>query len=65
MLKEGVDVKTRMDRLGHVSDKTNLIYSHVGDAAQLAASTAIDRCLEPLGSNWKTSGMPVHRPRRS
>ncbi len=35
-----------MDRLGHVSEKTNLIYSHVGDVAQLAASTAIERCLE-------------------
>jgi len=46
MLSEGVDVKTRMDRLGHVSENTNMIYSHVGDEAQLAASEAIERRLE-------------------
>ena len=46
MLSEGVDVKTRMDRLGHVSENTNMIYSHVGDDTQLAASEAIERRLE-------------------
>jgi site-specific recombinase XerD len=46
MLNEGVDVKTRMDRLGHVSENTNMIYSHVGDATQLAASEAIWQRLE-------------------
>ena len=46
MLNEGVDVKTRMDRLGHVSENTNMIYSHVGDATQLAASAAIWQRLE-------------------
>ncbi len=40
MLNEVVDVKTRMDRLGHVSENTNMIYSHIGDATQLAASDA-------------------------
>jgi integrase len=46
MLNEGVDVATRMDRLGHVTDRVNLIYSHSGDEAQLAASKAIERRLE-------------------
>ncbi len=46
MLNEGVDVATRMDRLGHVTDRVNLIYSHSGDAAQMAASGAIERRLE-------------------
>ena len=46
MLNEGGDVRIRIDRLGHLSDKTNLIYSHVGDAAQLVATTAIEQCLE-------------------
>ena len=34
MLNEGVDVKTRMDRLGHMQDRVNIIYSHAGDQAQ-------------------------------
>ncbi len=34
MMNEGVDVATRMDRLGHVTDRVNLIYSHSGDEAQ-------------------------------
>ena len=34
-MSEGVDVKTRMDRLGHTHDRVN-IYSHAGDQAQLA-----------------------------
>ena len=46
MMNEGVDVATRMDRLGHVTDRVNLIYSHSGDEAQLAASEAIERRLE-------------------
>ena len=36
-----VDVKTRMDRLGHTHDRVNIIYSHAGDEAQLAASEAV------------------------
>ena len=46
MLNEGLDVKTRMDRLGHVSENTNMIYFHVGNAAQLAASDAIGQRLK-------------------
>ena len=46
MMNEGVDVATRMDRLGHVTDRVNLIYSHSGDEAQMAASEAIERRLE-------------------
>jgi len=46
MFDEGVDVAVRMDRLGHVTDRTNLNYSHAGDQAQLAASEAIERWLE-------------------
>jgi integrase len=46
MLNEGVDVATRMDRLGHVSDRVNLIYSHSEDQAQVAASQAIERRLD-------------------
>ena len=34
MMNEGVDVATRMDRLGHVTDRVDLIYSHSGDEAQ-------------------------------
>lgn len=41
MLNEGVDVRTRMDRLGHPLDRVNIIYSHAGDQAQLAASAAV------------------------
>jgi integrase len=46
MLNEGVDVATLMDRLGHVTDRVNLIYSHSGDEAQMAASKAIERRLD-------------------
>ena len=46
MMNEGMDVATRMDRLGHVTDRVNLIYSHSGDEARLAASEAIERRLE-------------------
>lgn len=38
MADEGVDVKTRMDRMGHVSEYTNMIYSHVADTTNRAAS---------------------------
>ena len=48
MMNEGVDVATRMDRLGHVTDRVNLIYGHVGDQAQRAASEAIERKLEAV-----------------
>jgi hypothetical protein len=30
-----------MDRLGHSHDRVNIIYSHAGDKAQLAASEAV------------------------
>ena len=46
MLNEGVDVATRMDRLGHVSDRVNLTYSHSEDQSQMAASEAIERGLD-------------------
>jgi len=48
MLNEGVDVATRMDRLGHVNDRVNLIYSHPEDRSQLAASEAIERRLDAV-----------------
>jgi integrase len=48
MLNEGVDVATRMDRLGHVNDRVNLIYSHPEDRSQLAASQAIERRLDAV-----------------
>ncbi len=41
MLDEGVDLKTRMDRLGHVSERVNMIYSHTGDAARQAAAEVV------------------------
>jgi hypothetical protein len=37
---------TRVDRLGHVSDRVNLIYSHCEDQSQMAASEAIERRLD-------------------
>jgi integrase len=50
MLNEGVDVKTRMDRLGHTEDRVNMIYSHPGDEAQKAASKVIWQTLEAAES---------------
>ena len=50
---EGVDVKTRMDRLGHTQDRVNIIYSHAGDQAQLAASEAVWQKLKPAESELK------------
>ena len=50
MLNEGVDMKTRMDRLGHTTDRVNIIYSHAGDQAQLAASEAVWQKLKAAGS---------------
>jgi hypothetical protein len=47
-MNEGVDVATRMDRLGHVSDRVNLIYSHPEDRSQMAASEAIERRLDAV-----------------
>ncbi len=41
MLDEGVDVKTRMDRMGHVSDRVNMIYSHGADATQRKAAQCV------------------------
>ena len=51
MLNEGVDMKTRMDRLGHTTDRVNIIYSHAGDQAQLAASQAVWQKLKAAGSH--------------
>jgi integrase len=53
MLNEGVDVKTRMDRLGHAHDRVNIIYSHAGDQAQLAASEAVWQKLKTAESELK------------
>jgi hypothetical protein len=53
MLAEGVDLKTRMDRLGHVSDPANIFYSQVNDQAQLQASELIMQKLEAAGSQLK------------
>jgi len=50
MLNEGVDMKTRMDRLGHMQDRVNIIYSHAGDQAQLEASEAVWQKLKAAGS---------------
>ena len=50
MLNEGVDMKTRMDRLGHTHDRVNIIYSHAGDQAQLAASEVVWQKLKAAGS---------------
>jgi integrase len=50
MLNEGVDVKTRMDRLGHTHDRVNIIYSHAGDQAQKAASEAVWQTLKTAES---------------
>jgi site-specific recombinase XerD len=50
MLNEGVDVKTRMDRLEHMHDRVNIIYSHAGDQAQLEASEAVGQKLKTAGS---------------
>jgi len=54
MLDEGVDVKTRMDRLGHVSDRVNMIYSHAGDAAQRAASELVWQKLKKAAAQPQT-----------
>jgi len=53
MLAEGVDVKTRMDRLGHVNDRVNIIYSHANDEAQMQASELICQNLKAAGSQLK------------
>jgi hypothetical protein len=52
MLNEGVDVKTRMDRLGHTQDRVNMIYSHARDAAQRAASDAVWQQLKTPQSEY-------------
>jgi len=48
MLDENVDIATRKDRLGHTTDRVNLIYSHSGDRTQLVASEAIEKRLEAV-----------------
>jgi integrase len=50
MLNEGVDMRTRMDRLGHTHDRVNILYSHAGDEAQLEASEAVWQKLNAAGS---------------
>jgi len=50
MLNEGVDMKTRMDRLGHTTDRVNIVYSHAGDQAQSAASQAVWQKLKAADS---------------
>lgn len=62
MLNEGVDVKTRMDRLGHVSENTNMIYSHVGDETQLAASEVIWLRLEAARKELEEKRKAVFQP---
>ena len=52
MLNEGVDMKTRMDRLGHTHERVNIIYSHVGDQAQIAASEAVWQKLKTAESEY-------------
>ena len=59
MLNEGVDMKTRMDRLGHAHDRTNIIYSHAGDQAQLAASEAVWQTLKTAESNSSKSRLSL------
>jgi integrase len=53
MLNEGVDVKTRMDRLGHTHDRVNIIYSHAGDQAQKAASEAVWQTLKTAEAEYR------------
>jgi integrase len=53
MLNEGVDVKTRMDRLGHTQDRVNIIYSHAGDQAQKAASEAVWQTLKTAETEYR------------
>lgn len=47
MLDGGVDLKTRMDRLGHVSEHTNMIYSHGADTANRAAPDLLMQKFKP------------------
>jgi hypothetical protein len=53
MLAEGADVKTRMDCLGHVNHRVNIIYSHANDEAQMQASQLICQNLKAVGSQLK------------
>jgi integrase len=52
MLSEGVDVKTRTDRLGHTQGRVNMIYSHAGYQAQLAAAKAVWQKLKTAESEY-------------
>jgi hypothetical protein len=52
-----------MDRLGHVTDRVNLIYSHSGDEAQLAASEAIERRWRPPGTHLRRGVTRAFKPR--
>ena len=62
MLNEGVDVKVRQDRLGHVTDRVNMIYSHPDDASQVAASKAIERRLEAAKKKLREAGSEAGSP---
>ena len=59
MLNEGVDMKTRMDRLGHTLDRVNIIYSHAGDQAQLEASEAVWQKLKAAASHRNHQPVPA------
>ena len=50
---EGVNVKTRMDRLGHTHDAVNIVHSRTGDQAQLAASETVWQKLKTARSEPK------------
>ena len=54
MLDEGVDVKTRMDRMGHVSDRVNMIYSHGADATQRKAAQIVWERLKSAQAQLQT-----------
>jgi len=58
MMNEGVDVATRMDRLGHVTDRVDLIYSHSGDEAQSGGHR------RRLREDWKRPGTYSRRSGR-
>ena len=54
MLNSGIDPTVRMQRVGHSSVKTNLIYSHADLALQKAASDAIWQRLQAAKQELET-----------
>lgn len=46
MLNEDVEAKARLDRMAHVSEGVNMIYSHVENIAQRATSEVVWRKLK-------------------